>query len=355
MTKRAIRWCASVMAAVIGLAGASRALAEVPARLSDMQMARPVEAITHVIIISVDGLRPDLLIRGNVPNLRRMCEEGTFTFWAHTTDVAVTLPSHTSMLTGVVPERHGISWNSSKDEPPADQMATYPRVPTLFDIAHAAGRSTALVAGKDKFRALLRGGAVDHSWITDLSVTTNSEVIDQAERIVREKRPQVMFIHLPETDTAGHAHGWGSAEQMAALANADACIGRLRKTLQDAGLSDSTAIIISSDHGGAGRTHGGTDPRSRFIPWIIVGPGLAAGRDLTFDPKVIVRTEDTFATACYLLGLALPPDLDGQVVRRVVPGSELLEPTAGVSVPPASQPVRGEAKQRDPAGQAASR
>src|SRR3954451_20002993 len=62
---------------------------------------RPVPAIQHVIIISCDGLRPDVLLRADAPNLRKMMAHGAFTLWSRTIRIAITLPSHTSMLTGV--------------------------------------------------------------------------------------------------------------------------------------------------------------------------------------------------------------------------------------------------------------
>ncbi len=71
--------------------------------------ARPV--VEHVIIVSIDGLRPDMMLRNNTPVMRSLMRGGSYTMWARTTEVSITLPSHVSMLTGVVPERHAIWWN----------------------------------------------------------------------------------------------------------------------------------------------------------------------------------------------------------------------------------------------------
>src|SRR5262245_52214053 len=86
----------------------------------------------RVMIISIDGLRPDLLLRADAPKLRALLPQATFTFWATTVPHAITIPSHVSMLTGVVPRRHEIEWN--KDLPLSEPV--YPKVPTLFEIAH---------------------------------------------------------------------------------------------------------------------------------------------------------------------------------------------------------------------------
>src|SRR5204863_5390510 len=110
--------------------------------------ARP--AVEHVVIVSIDGLRPDMMLRNNTPVMRSLMRSGCYTMWARTTEVSITLPSHVSMLTGVVPERHGIWWNIEIDK----EYMKYPAVPTIFELAKARGLTTALAVGKGKLDAL---------------------------------------------------------------------------------------------------------------------------------------------------------------------------------------------------------
>src|SRR4051794_35241398 len=63
-------------------------------------LPRPVPAITRALIISIDGLRPDVMLRADAPNLKSLYTTGSFSFWARTTPLSITLPSHTTMLTG---------------------------------------------------------------------------------------------------------------------------------------------------------------------------------------------------------------------------------------------------------------
>src|SRR5687768_8945143 len=100
--------------------------------------ARPAKADERPPVVSIDGLRPDLLLRAKAPNLRRLMEAGSFTFWAQTVPAAVTLPSHASMLTGVTPERHGVNFNTDV----APDQRIDPKSPTLFEVAKAHGLST---------------------------------------------------------------------------------------------------------------------------------------------------------------------------------------------------------------------
>lgn len=276
---------------------------------------RPVPAVRHAIIISIDGLRPDVALRARTPNIRRLVVSGSFTFWARTVPQSVTLPSHTSMLTGVRPERHGVLWNGDLPEP------HYPKVPTIFDVAKSAGLTTAMVAGKTKFVTLARSTSID--W-QNVNKATDDEVGSRAAAVLRVHHPDVMVVHFPGADAAGHAKGWGSPDQIAAVETIDRSLGVLLDALEETRLRDSTLVILSADHGGAGRSHGPNDPRSRHIPWIASGPGIRKNYDLTLDPTLVVNTEDTFATTCYFLGLRSTVPLDGKAMEQVLADRELL-------------------------------
>jgi len=268
-----------------------------------------------VAIVSIDGLRPDVALRADMPALRSLMARGSFTMFAATTDVAVTLPSHMSMLTGVPPNKHGIWYN---DDPRPDDRIE-PLWPTLFTLAHRSGLTTALCAGKSKFSVFTRTGAVDESFVPPAGgdAATDSAVADAAiDRILRNK-PSVLFVHFASVDLTGHAKGWGSPEQIAAAAGADRALGRILAAINANDLRDSTLILVSADHGGAGKSHGGLDARSHYIPWIAAGPGVLANYDLTREPGLNVRTEDTFATACAWLRLVPPKPVDGRPVTKI--------------------------------------
>ena len=243
--------------------------------------ARPIPAIRRALVISVDGLRPDLLLRANTPNMHRLFQSGSYSFWARTTAMSITLPSHTSMLTGATPNRHGIFWNS--DLPLLKPV--YPSVPTLFEVAHRAGYTTGMAAGKMKFDTLAKPKTIDFMHIPATQKSEDADVVEHAVEIIHWHKPQVMFVHFPSTDNIGHKIGWGTPDQIKAIENADACVGKVLAAIDEEGLTDSTFILLTADHGGAGRTHGPDDPRSRHIPWIAFGPGIRKNLDLTTYPR----------------------------------------------------------------------
>ena len=285
---------------------------------------RPTKPVERLLIVSIDGLRPDVMLRANTPNLRSLMKEGAYTCWARTTNVAITLPSHVSMLTGVTPDRHGISWNNDD----AKRHHIRPNAPSVLQLAHDAGFTTGMVSGKSKFKTLYEPNAVDWALISESDKCPDWLVAEWADRMIREYEPQVMFLHFPGADAAGHSKGWGSTDQLNAIESIDSSLGVALKALKDINLYDQTAIILSADHGGSGTGHGAHDERSRYIPWIARGPGIRKNYDLTRYKDLYVNTEDTFATACMLLNLPFDSAIDGKPIHEALVKTELLKDAA---------------------------
>lgn len=142
-----------------------------------------------------------------MPHIRGLLNAGSFTFWARTVDFAYTLPAHASMLSGVSPEKHGVTWLERVEQ-------TYPNVPTLFEIAKRAKLSTALVSGKTKFNVFAKPGALDWKYLPPAEPVLDLLVAGHAAKIIRDHKPHVMLVHLPGVDYVGHAVGWGTPEQL---------------------------------------------------------------------------------------------------------------------------------------------
>lgn len=277
----------------------------------------PVENKPRVLIISIDGLRPDLIYRAKAEHLIQLMDTGAFSLWAETTPAAITLPSHVSMLTGVTIERHGITGND--DKAAADETL---KVPSIFEMAKNANITTGMAAGKSKFSIF--SPHIDHPWTPKSAATTDDAVAGQAVNIIRQFQPQLMFIHLAQTDAAGHGKGWGSKAQLEAVSGADKAIGMVLDELTRDHLRDSTYIIISADHGGAGKVHGKDHIPSRTIPWILNGPNVKKGLDLSQFRELTIRTYDTFATAATLLKIPVPTNSDGKNIAQAF-DQELLQ------------------------------
>ena len=265
----------------------------------------PQGAVTdHVVIVSLDGLRPDAIEKYGARNLQRLMREGAYSLKAQTIFPSKTLPSHTSMLTGVPPAVHGITWN--EDETDKHGVVS---VPTVFEIAHEKGFTTAAFFSKPKFHHLEREGSLDHTQAPNGEKLTAARTVGDAITYLRHRQPSLMFVHIGEADYAGHTMGWMSTVYGWAVKRADAAVGELLEAADRAYGEGNYTVIVTADHGGHGRNHGTDDPRDMTIPWIVWGEGVGGG-----EINGAVKTMDTAATALWLLGVAAPPTWTGSAV-----------------------------------------
>lgn len=272
------------------LATASKTLGPVPP---------PREAISqHVVVLSIDGLRPDAIREYDVETLQRLMREGSYSLEAQTIFPSKTLPSHSSMLTGVTPEVHGIVWNSRQSEHGVVQL------PTVFELAKQAGYQTAAFFSKAKLRHLIRPGSLDY-WRapeSNLGHWMATRTVPAAVDYLKHERPNLLFVHIGEPDYAGHSIGWMTFVYGWAVKRSDAAVARVLEAADEAYGRGNYTVLVTSDHGGHGRDHGSDDPRDMTIPWIAWGKGVEAGTQL----RGSIRTMDTAATTLWLLGAAVP-------------------------------------------------
>jgi predicted AlkP superfamily pyrophosphatase or phosphodiesterase len=249
--------------------------------------------------LSIDGLRPDAIELTPMVNLQSLMQVGAYSLVAQTIHPSVTLISHSSMVTGLCPDKHGVNWN---DYIPG---LGYAKGIDIFDLAHAAGLRTVMVVGKEKLRQVTEPESTDvFEFINDRDVVIAARV---AELIPQDF--DLMFVHFPTPDGMGHVYGWLSPEQFSVIFRADEALQTILNALQNAGMRDDTLIIVTADHGGHGTTHGTSQLEDMTIPWIITGPGVHHAVLPTN-----INTTDTAATAAWALGLPLPQDWDGMPV-----------------------------------------
>jgi arylsulfatase A-like enzyme len=298
---------------------APSAAAEASAEVASAAQVSPGRVTDHLVVISIDGLRPDAIARYSPRALERLLREGAYSLEAQTIYPSKTLPAHTSMLTGLPPAEHGITWNSDQTEARGVVEAA-----TIFELARARGLRTAAFFSKSKFHHLRKPGTLDHSEApSGLNFLMATETAEATVRYLQHERPNLLFVHIAEPDYAGHTIGWMSFVYGWAVRRADGAVTRLLQAAEAAFGRGNYTVILTSDHGGHGRTHGTDDPRDMTIPWLAWGRGVAPGELSTES----VCTMDTAATALWLLGLEPPKHWGGRPVRTAfgeggVPTSE---------------------------------
>jgi predicted AlkP superfamily pyrophosphatase or phosphodiesterase len=257
----------------------------------------------HVVVIGVDGLSPNGIRTAQTPHIDALMARGAYTLHARAVMPTSSSPNWASMIMGAGPEQHGVTSNEWQP----DQFAIAPTVrgprgifPTIFSVLRQQRPEShiAILHHWKDFARLVETDTVD--WIANPA----TEVIttQRAVEYVLEHKPTLLFVHLDHVDHAGHEHGWTSPEYLAAVTVADDCIGKILQAVAEAGIADETIILVTSDHGGRGKNHGGATMDEIEIPWIIAGPGVTPGREITAP----VDTFQTAATIAYVFGLTPP-------------------------------------------------
>lgn len=255
----------------------------------------------YVLHVSIDGLRPDAITAQTpeaLPAFARLRREGAFTDNARTdVDFRVTLPNHTSQLTGR-PARgddgHGWTLNSGPSGGVTLHSNRGEYVASVFDVAHDHGLRTGAYVSKSKFSLFdvsynAEHGAPDTTGDDDGADKIDAFVYerdtnDLVERLADDLRAEpsaYTFVHLLDPDWVGHSAGWDLAlgsDYQGAVRRADGMLGRLLDVIEaDPRLAGRTALIVTSDHGGHGTNHAADVPEDFIVPFYVWGPGVTPG------------------------------------------------------------------------------
>lgn len=262
----------------------------------------------HVVVISLDGMRPDALVEYNAKTILRLMREGAWARSAQTIVPSKTLPSHTSMLTGVPPEVHGVTWNEDQ----TDEHGTVD-VQTVFEVAKGQGYTTAAFFSKSKFHHLQKPGTLDYTQAPDgYDKWMATQTVTDVATFLKHERPNLLFVHLAEADYAGHSIGWMSFAYRWAVQRVDDGVKKIIRAADEAYGPGNYTVIVTADHGGHARGHGTEDPLDMTIPWVIWGEGVTHGSNVTDE----VRTMDTAATVLWMLGIEEPSTWVGRPVAN---------------------------------------
>jgi Type I phosphodiesterase / nucleotide pyrophosphatase len=315
--------------------------------------AAPAEYVIH---ISVDGLNPTFMQQavdaGQAPTFKRLEEEGAWTANARTDYThTVTIPNHTCMITGRPVEQpagmpntvqHGYDFNDVPGHGDTLHNAGNPHVDyiaSVFDVVHDAGLSTGLYVTKDKFVIYDQSynettGAdgphgrdkIDSYYFQDDGLPTYSAGLNA--RLLADmaaKHFNYVFVHYRDTDSAGHADGWGSTAYQQAVAAIDGYLADVLHLVEtDPVLKGHTAVIVTTDHGGKGLEHYESDLTANYtIPVFVWGAGVGHGdlyamnvgvrqdpgdsRPDYTEPQQPIRNGGTGNLALELLGLGPIP------------------------------------------------
>ena len=272
-------------------------------------------AIRRVIIVVLDGLRPDAIDAFELSNIRAMALSGASTMSARTVSPSCTWPAMTSLVSGIPPETHGIlrdSLHVPRPKTPLEPLPTllsragYPSAVFLRALPALYRGTARLIAKGLGFAEARFAGA------------TAEEVTMAASRNLRSQERGLIVMHWADADQAGESHGWMTQEYGDACRRLDSAFGLLTK-VTSCSSDPHTLVIALADHGGGGVTvndHCEEHPLNWTIPLILGGGSV---RPTTLEEAHLL---DVPATAAWALGVTRPGAYAGRVLVEAIRTSE---------------------------------
>ncbi len=265
--------------------------------------------VERVILVVLDGLRPDLITPTWLPCLSALAATGSHTFAGTTVQPSVTAAALASLFTGVEPAVHGIVGETTLRPRLGHRLTLLPRALARGSVP-MVGHMRALPWGTRTLGTLL---AAQLGMRTIFGGDDAEGILERALPTVRAAKRGVTYLHWPDADLAGHAWGWMSPHYRAAARNLDAAMARL---LEASGvLDDPAAVLIAlADHGGGGQRlddHDSPHPQDVTIPIMIAGGQVRAGQLAVGSSPL-----DVCATVPWLFGLTPPSGWTGRPLRE---------------------------------------
>ena len=276
--------------------------------------------VKHVVVIGFDGLSPDGLKNATTPTFDKIISEGASTLHARAVLPTSSSSNWASMIMGAGPEQHGItsnSWEKNNFVLPAITQSEDFLFPSIFQLIDDQKENAEIGAiyHWTGFGRLFEKGAVDY----DISPDSEDETAALAGAYIKGKKPTFTFIHFDHVDHGGHEYGHGSPEYYKSVEKADAMLAEVMAAIKASGMPDETLVIISADHGGLGKGHGGESLQEIEIPFILWGKSVKKNHVLKYP----VYQYDNAATVAFALGIKTPMAWIGRPVKNAFEGYEL--------------------------------
>ncbi|PVD54090.1 alkaline phosphatase [Terrimonas sp.] len=276
------------------------------------QLCAQPSKIRHVVLIGCDGFGAYAVPHADMPELKKLMQNGAWSLKARAVLPSSSAVNWASILMGAGPTMHGYTeWNSVVPEIPSADTTPGGIFPSVFSLLkmQKPSASTALIFSWQGIDPLVEKGATDFRFAGN---NKDDVCVDTAVVVIISQKPVLTFIHLDEPDGVGHNIGHRTKEYYEELKKVDARIGRIVAVVTEAGIADETVIIVTADHGGIHKGHGGKSLDEVLIPWILYGRGVKKNKEL----QTPIITYDTGATIAWLLGLKMPASWRGLPVKE---------------------------------------
>ena len=249
----------------------------------------------HVIFIGMDGWGAYSVGKSDIPTIKGMMEEGSYTLHKHSVLPSSSAANWATMFMGAGTELHGYTrWN------------------TLALLRHAAPEAEiGHMYEWDGMHYVVDTCALS----VDLhSVGPNGVTLkDHACQYIKEKKPQLAVFAFSNPDDIGHQIGHATPEYYAKCHEMDGYVAEIVQAVKDAGIYDDTIFVLTSDHGGINKGHGGKTLMEMESPFIICGKGIRKGHEI----QASMMQYDIAATLAEIFGLERPQVWTGRPMMEV--------------------------------------
>lgn len=265
------------------------------------------QKINKVLIFGLDGVRPDALQFANTPNIDQLANNGTYSWDALNEGTTSSGPGWSNILTGVWQNKHGVTNNSFV----GSNFAKYPPIFKYIE-DHNPELHTVSICEWHPINNSISTSFADR--IVNTNGPDNTESVVSAYLV--DENPDVMFVHLDSPDGAGHGFGYSIdvPEYISTLEEVDTSIGKMldvldsRSTRED----ENWLIILTTDHGGLGRSHGGNSIDETNVFFIASGDNI---ENKKIEKLIGAETEVGPASNCLLDNIELYFDGSGDHVQ----------------------------------------
>lgn len=260
----------------------------------------------HIILVGFDGWSADCMNQGaNMPVVRKLMAEGSSTLENRSILPSSSAPNWASMFMGAGPELHGYTtWGSQSPDLPARLLNKYGMFPNIFGLYRdkAPDAEIGYIFEWGGMNYLVDTLAINYRLHAEPSEQNPGGCLMPAIEYIKTKKPNFCAVIFDQPDGVGHSLGWDSPEYFAKISQLDSCLGKIVDAVNEAGIMDETVIIVTADHGGKDRNHGGKTMKEMQTPIVFYGKGIKKGFKIPESTMVY----DIAATIGYMFNVEQP-------------------------------------------------
>lgn len=255
----------------------------------------------YVAVIGLDGAGT-FFKNASTPNIDRIFANGAITYKCLTANPTISAQCWGSLLHGVTPEFHGLT-NSIAESNAFSNTSKYP---SFFRVIRQNDPEAAL-ASFSHWNPINLGIIEEGIDVHKEGNMSDSDLTNAICSYLKNNSPKALFVQFDEADGAGHSSGYGGETQLQKIAELDSYIGRIYKEYENKGILDETLFIVTADHGGNGKSHGGLTDGEKYVMFAATGKTVKKGEISDIEIR------DTASIVLYALGYSQPETWTGRV------------------------------------------